>query len=276
MPATAATATIQALSLQQASGQSSNTSSIPIVPFYSQFRDITSAKWQKVGCGITDLAMIVDYYDSNAPSVDTLLKKGIAAGAYLNSAGWTYAGLIGVGEEYGLGGTSYNLSGMSNTAALREFASYVAEGPVIASVHYKFEPTNPIPHLVVITGITGDTIYYNDPAAKTGNLHISSKTFLGAWKKRFIVIRPVGTAYIATTPSSKPEPQAPSKPERVSTSSPLTIAKPRIAPVAVSVAPTTTASSSISAYHFSLFDSLTTWLRGIILAFKKSSARYFG
>jgi uncharacterized protein YvpB len=82
------------------------TSSIPDVPFYSQFKDILSAQWQKVGCGVTSLAMIIDYYDPNTVSVNTLLKQGIAAGAYDTNAGWTYAGLIGLSQKYGLDGNS--------------------------------------------------------------------------------------------------------------------------------------------------------------------------
>ena len=66
-----------------------STKIIPEVPFYSQFKDISSAKWQKVGCGVTSLAMVIEYYNPDSVSVNTLLNEGIAAGAYLNSAGWT-------------------------------------------------------------------------------------------------------------------------------------------------------------------------------------------
>lgn len=162
---------------------------IPEVPFYSQFTDITSGEWQKVGCGVTSLAMVVDYYKP-AVLVDTLLKEGIALGAYDKNAGWTYKGLIGVSQKYGLDGKSYDLAGVGSNASLAELEKYVKGGPVIASVHYKFDPKSTIPHLVVIDAIKGDIVYYNDPAAKTGNKQISTDDFLKAWKKRFIVIRP--------------------------------------------------------------------------------------
>ena len=55
---------------------------IPDVPFYSQFKDITSSSWQKVGCGVTSLAMVIDYYKPDAVSVNTLLKQGITSGSY--------------------------------------------------------------------------------------------------------------------------------------------------------------------------------------------------
>ena len=165
------------------------TTSIPDVPFYSQFKDITSPTWQKVGCGVTSLAMVIDYYKP-AVSVNTLLKQGIAEGAYLKSAGWTYKGLIGLAEDYGLSGSSYDLGASSNDVAFAKFKDHLQDGPVIVSVHYKFDPKSTIPHLVVIDGIEGDTLYYNDPAAKAGEKQISVEDFLKGWKKRFIVIRP--------------------------------------------------------------------------------------
>lgn len=165
------------------------TTTVPVVPFYSQFRDITSAKWQKVGCGVTSLAMVIDFYKPDTVSVNTLLGQGIAAGAYSN-AGWTYSGLIRLSKRYGLDGNSYDLSKLDLNAALSQFKNSLKDGPVIASVHYKFDPKSTIPHLVVIDGIQNDVVYYNDPAAKTGEKQISTADFLKGWKKRFIVVRP--------------------------------------------------------------------------------------
>ena len=163
---------------------------IPNVPFYSQFHDIEAPSWQKVGCGVTSLAMVIDYYQPEAVSVETLLKQGIASGAYLSSAGWTYKGLIGLGEKYGMSGSSYDFGTSDVKTAFAQIKGYLAGGPVIASIHYKFDPKSTIPHLVVIDGIENDVVYYNDPAAKTGEKQISSADFLKGWKKRFIVIRP--------------------------------------------------------------------------------------
>ena len=67
----------------------------------------------------------------------------------------------------------------------------LAVGPVIASVHYTFEPTNLIPHLVVITGIKENTVHYNDPSEEQGGGSLSVERFQKAWKKRFIEIRPL-------------------------------------------------------------------------------------
>ncbi|MDO8669686.1 MAG: C39 family peptidase [Candidatus Buchananbacteria bacterium] len=163
---------------------------VPEVPFYSQFSDISSVKWQKLGCGIASLAMLIDFYKPKiVPSVDALLREGINAGAFINGAGWSHQGLVLLASKYGLKGESYDLSRADADAAFAKFKEILKEGPVIASVHYKFEPQNPIPHLVVINGIDNDMIYFNDPASASGGKNISVQDFIKAWKKRFIAVR---------------------------------------------------------------------------------------
>ena len=163
---------------------------IPTIPFYSQFNDISSHTWQKQGCGIASLAMVINYYQPEVASVDTLLKQGIVLGAYDHKAGWTYKGLIQVANKYGMQGETHDLGKSKSSTAFAALKTELKNGPVIASVYYKFNPKSTIPHLVVIDGIDEDTIYYNDPAAKTGPKQISSVDFIKGWKKRFITIRP--------------------------------------------------------------------------------------
>ena len=167
-----------------------NSIGIPDVPFYSQFKDIQSPTWQKVGCGITSLAMMINFYEPDAVSVNALLKLGIAAGAYDPNGGWIAQGLISLSNQYGLDGVRYDLSGSGTGTAFDRLGSYLKGGPVIASVHYKFDPKSTIPHLVVINGVRNNIIYYNDPAAKTGEKQISVADFLKGWKQKIIVIRP--------------------------------------------------------------------------------------
>ena len=166
-------------------------SPIPVVPFYSQFTDIHSSSWQKVGCGITSLAMVIDYYSQETISVDALLKQGVSSGAYNKTYGWIHKDLITLSKEYGLEGNSYDVSSLGKDTSLVKLESFLSEGPVIASVHYKFDPKSKIPHLVVLDGIRDGFVYYNDPAGKFGQKKISITDFQKAWKKKFIVIRPV-------------------------------------------------------------------------------------
>jgi len=161
------------------------------VPFYSQFYDISDPTWQKVGCGIASIAMVIGYHTNEPMDVEALLAKGRAAGAFLPQAGWTHAGLIDLARPYGLTGGSHSLAHLRPSTALAELAAVVAEAPVLVSVHYTFEPTNPIPHLVVVTGVDETTVYYSDPAEPTGVGEISIEKFLPAWKQRYIRIVPV-------------------------------------------------------------------------------------
>jgi len=167
-----------------------NIPAVPQVPLYSQFKDISSPEWRKVGCGVTSLAMVIDFYEPNTVTVNTLLRQGINDGAYISGAGWSHQGLVRLAQKYELTGKTYDFSASSNKTAFAVFKNLLKDGPIIVSVHYKLDPENPIPHLVVINGIDSNTVYYNDPAENVAGKEISITEFLKAWKKRFIVIRP--------------------------------------------------------------------------------------
>lgn len=187
---TVSKATTQRKSTARKLNRNKNTKVIT-VPFYSQFKDITSQSWQKVGCGIASVAMIIGYYEKDAVPVNSLLKEGIASGAFDDSAGWSHQGLINLAKKYKLDGQSHSLSADTLDVAFTKLEAVLKNGPVMASVHYTFEPTNPIPHLVVINSVKDGQVYYNDPAEKSPNGHISIDKFKKAWKKRYIEIRPI-------------------------------------------------------------------------------------
>ncbi len=169
---------------------------IPVahVPYYSQFTDVSAAAWKKNACGVVSIAMVVDYYSTQPVSVNKMLTQAIQSGAYLKDAGWTHKGLIDLAKRYGMKGQAYDMTKSSQTAAFAAFTAQLKTGPVIASVHYKFEPTNPIPHLVVIDGMDKNFVYYNDPASTGAEKKIAIADFKKAWKQKFIVIRPATTA----------------------------------------------------------------------------------
>jgi predicted double-glycine peptidase len=177
----------RAASVAQAEATRAHT--IPIVPFYSQFDDISDSSWQKIGCGIASLAMLINYYEPDRVTVDNLLAEGIASGAYLKGAGWIHKGLADLAKEHGFAGGNTDLSSASMDTAFRSLSEALEEGPVIASVYYTFDPLSPIPHLVVINGIDGDGVHYNDPSEDAGGGTISLDKFKKAWKKRYIEIR---------------------------------------------------------------------------------------
>lgn len=169
---------------------------VPVVPFYSQFTDISSPKWRGVGCGIVSLAMLIEYYEPGAVTVDQLLARGIDAGAFLPNAGWKHRDLVNLSRRYGLDGNNYDLSGESKSVAYATLKRHLADGPVMVSVHYKFDPKSTIPHLAVINGIADGKVYHNDPAGKKSGV-VSEAEFLAAWKKRFIVIRPANETHLS-------------------------------------------------------------------------------
>lgn len=158
------------------------------VPYFSQFSDISTVSWKKIGCGIASLNMLINYYKPQEITTDSLLDEGIKSGAYIKNAGWSHQGLALLAENHGLSGKTHDYSSSNIETAFGKLEMSLKEGPVIASVHYTFEPTNPIPHLVVINGIDGDTLNYSDPADGQGK--ISVEKFKSAWKKRYIEIRP--------------------------------------------------------------------------------------
>src|SRR3989344_46987 len=132
----------------------------PTVPFYSQFKDIQSLSWKKNGCGIASMAMLIEFYKPGTVSVDKLLTQAIASGAYKQDAGWKHRELALLSKKYGLEGKNYDLSNSDKNVAFAQFKDFLEDGPVIASVYNKFDPKSTVPHLVVINGIKGDTVYY--------------------------------------------------------------------------------------------------------------------
>lgn len=158
------------------------------VPFFSQFADISSPSWQKVGCGVASLAMLIEYYKPGTVAVDALLTEGINTGAYIDGAGWSHGGLAELANKHGLKGVAHDLAPQSMGDAVNKLEAALKDGPVIASVYYTFDPESPIPHLVVINSIDGDTVSYNDPAEPRGGGTISKDAFVRAWKKRFIEV----------------------------------------------------------------------------------------
>jgi len=162
---------------------------IPDVPFYSQFRDISAIEWQKLSCGIASLAMLIEFYKPGTVAINALLQEGVDAGAYLNGSGWKHRGLALLAGKYGLKGENYDLSNLDIDSAFAQFEAALKNGPIIVSVHYKFDLKSSIPHLAVINGINGNTIYYNDPAGISAGEKISVQDFIKVWKKRFITVR---------------------------------------------------------------------------------------
>ncbi|MFZ2205277.1 MAG: C39 family peptidase [Minisyncoccia bacterium] len=163
------------------------------VPLYSQISDISSVAWKQKGCGVADLAMIIEYYKPNTTSVQKVLEEGIAGGAYQKNVGWKHDGLAALAVKHGLVGRTFDFSKLDKKSAFIEFQDIIKEGPAVASIHRGFNPKSPYGHLVVVTGFDEDFIYYNDPGKHDGIRKVSVTDFMKGWKKRLIVVRPPET-----------------------------------------------------------------------------------
>ena len=159
------------------------------VPLFSQISDITSLAWQQKGCGVADVAMIVEFYKPKTTSVQEILNEALKQGAYVKNVGWSHEGLAALAVKHDLVGKTVDLSSLKNTTALSQFKEIVKEGPVIASIHRGFNPKSSFGHLVVVTGFDEKLVYYNDPGKHDGIRNIAIADFTKGWKKRLIVIR---------------------------------------------------------------------------------------
>ncbi len=168
------------------------------VPFHSQLTEIKTYEWQQQGCGIASLAMAIDYYKPNTVSVNKLLTQAIVSGAYVPNVGWKHTELAALAGKYGLVGKTYDFSKTSNQTAFAELKDLLNDGPVIVSIHNKFDPKATLGHIVVVTGLDEQNVYYNNPALRTpGGSQISIADFLKGWKRRFITVREPETAKIS-------------------------------------------------------------------------------
>jgi predicted double-glycine peptidase len=158
------------------------------VPFYSQFQDISLVEWQKLGCGVASLAMVVNYYKPDSASVMALLNQGIASGAYQDGVGWKHRELAALTNDYGLSNQVHDFYKLSNEAAFDKFLELLKDGPVIVSIHNKFDPRATLGHIVVATGYENGYVIYNDPTYGPEK-RISLDCFLNGWKRRLIVVR---------------------------------------------------------------------------------------
>lgn len=159
------------------------------VPLYSQISDISSVEWKQKGCGVADLAMLIEFYKPKTTTVQKVLENALASGAYQKNVGWKHEGLADLAADYDLSGRTYDFSKSNKNTALNQFKDIIKEGPAIASIHRGFDPKSSFGHLIVVTGFDDNLVYYNDPGKRDGIRKVSITNFMNGWKKRLIVVR---------------------------------------------------------------------------------------
>lgn len=168
------------------------------VPFSSQYADLGHHEWRARGCGIASLHMVLKFCGRPVP-LDDLLQEGLAVGAYREGIGWTHRGLVELARRHGCHAYNIDVAPNSTTPKLADAAwgmltTELEWGPVLASVHSRFDPTVPDGHIVVVTGWDGELVALNDPVELTereGHKLLAAAVFRRAFKQRYIAVRPV-------------------------------------------------------------------------------------
>lgn len=172
------------------------------IPCLSQHLHIKNKDWRTKSCGITCLAMLLNYFNKKV-SPDELLEFGLKFQfshnnknyfAYIPEVGWTHWGLVKIAEKFGLSGNAFDWSKEKITQedAYKKIISLLKKQPVMASIKKNFEDGGS-GHLIVLTGFDKNNIFYNNPDHQTKDLScgsISKNKFLKYWTKRVVVILP--------------------------------------------------------------------------------------
>jgi hypothetical protein len=164
------------------------------VPFFSQSTDIQSDDWKYRGCGLASLKMVIDFWNAkegkDQVSFDSVFEVGMAAKAYAEGVGWTHLGLVKTASGFNFSAYNADLAFISLDDAFERLINDLNIGPVIVSVHPRFDASASGGHLVVVTGYEDGQLFINDPLninEKEGKISISEEDFKKAWKRRFIL-----------------------------------------------------------------------------------------
>jgi hypothetical protein len=139
---------------------------IPAEQWPDQFRlqGRDRAHWSDRTCGLACLTCVSSFRGRAVPPIFELLREGIGSG-YYSGKGWLHAGLVSLGEAYGLRGEARPAATIDELRSCLESTA----GPLIASVGLRFpEDGRRGGHLVVVTAAgegPGARICLRDPSS---------------------------------------------------------------------------------------------------------------
>lgn len=159
---------------------------------YSQYLDLKKTTWQKSGCGIASLGMVINFYKPKKKiDLNELYQKGLDLGGYLKGVGWRHQGIVDLAKNYSFKESkAFDLAADSLEKASKKLKQQLKKGPVIVSVYSKFI-VGRNGHLVVLMGLNDDAALVLNPDTRSRAkiaCEIPLNLFWPAWKKRFIVI----------------------------------------------------------------------------------------
>lgn len=165
-----------------------------ILPSYSQLLDVADPVMRHQACGAAALAMVLGASGlERAPSVDEVLKKGLASDAYRQERGWLHRELAAVARSYGVNAHPEDWSGDDLICAWEHLQDAVARGPVVASVDPSFSPSASS-HLIVVCGLEDGSATIYDPFRAGRNevrYEVPLEFLRDHWTRRIICIHPL-------------------------------------------------------------------------------------
>lgn len=167
------------------------------VPYYSQFTDVEDSAWKERACGAVCLKMLLDYLNAGAPTLDELIKEGVAMDGF-GPSGWVHKTLVSLAGKYNVFLECKEFKNIYDADAVGELAFSIEEGkPVIISAVRRFSEDKKF-HLVVLVGFEeekGDVMgfYYHDPDyenKKEGSkIFVNIDTFNKKWRRLAIFVK---------------------------------------------------------------------------------------
>jgi ABC-type bacteriocin/lantibiotic exporter with double-glycine peptidase domain len=191
------------------------------VPYRSQREPEILENYGTRGCGVSSLAMVLDYYGHKL-SGHELKKLADETDAYQGVKGWTHDGLIKIGRKLGLSGYRINYDFKTDEDLEKSKQVLAAEGedekdlerfsnsfdfarkhtayedierlisqniPVIASMSAEYTGLS-YSHMVVITAIDSEKVSINDPWDNGGDYELPRDEFEKYWTHRVVVLYP--------------------------------------------------------------------------------------
>lgn len=189
------------------------------IPYRSQREREINDSYGTRGCGITALAMVLEFYGYHLDG-DELKQLADETNAYQGEIGWTHSGLIKIARRIGLSGYRINYDYTTDEDLVKARQVMVSEGdneedlnkfeesfdfarhhsgyedierllsqriPVIASMTKEYTGLS-YSHLVVVSEIDDEKVTVNDPWNNGANFMMSRAEFEKYWTRRVIVV----------------------------------------------------------------------------------------
>lgn len=180
-----------------------------VVVFRSQYAPDVPSEWQSRSCAIVCVRMAFDSLGVQAPAVPELIAEGLVINAYDERNGWKHDGLVALAHNHGVPAYREEFKSIAVDVAtktvseglhakdmevygLKKIASEITRGAIVCvSVTAGFG-TNTDSHMIVISEVLANGIYYNDPAGKTPeegeHQFTTTEHFLKHWKRLALFI----------------------------------------------------------------------------------------